>query len=55
MYLVETRDLSDVAHSLPACFCAINRIIQQKAASMPFLSVSDAVTIQSNLWNYKAK
>jgi hypothetical protein len=55
MHLVETRDLTDVAHGLPSCVCSGKRITKQKLAPMPFLSHSDAVAIENNRWNSSAK
>jgi hypothetical protein len=47
--------VTDTLLVLATFVCSIIRVIKQKLAQMPSLSHSDALTIQSNLWNYRAK
>jgi hypothetical protein len=55
MYALEASRGTDTSFVLAAFVCSIICVIKQKVASMPFLSHSDALTIESNLWNYRAK
>jgi hypothetical protein len=55
MYALEASRVTDTSFVLAALVCSIICVIKQKMAQMPSLSHSDALTIQSNLWNYRAK
>jgi hypothetical protein len=55
VYLVGTSYLAYGVQVWPIPLCSIKYIMKQKSASMPSLAHSDALTIQRNLWNYKAK
>jgi len=55
MYALEASRGTDTSFVLAAFVCSLICIIKQNLAPMPFLSHSDELTIQCNLWNYKAK
>jgi len=55
MHALEASRVTDTSVVLAAFVCAILRVIKQELAPMPSLSHADALIIQPNLWNYRAK
>jgi hypothetical protein len=55
MHALEASRVTDTSLVLAVFVSSIICFIKQKTAQMSSLSHSDTVTIQSNLWNYRAK
>jgi len=55
VYALEASRVTDTSFVLAAFVCSLICVIKQKRVPISFLSHSDALTIQHNRWNYRAK
>jgi hypothetical protein len=55
MHALEASRVTDTSLVLAVFVSSIIRVIEEKLTPIPSLSHSDALTIQDNLWNYRAK
>jgi hypothetical protein len=55
MHALEASRVTDTSLVLAVFVSSIMYVIKQKLTPMPSPSHSDALTIQDNLWNYRAK